>query len=269
MKTGDDLDFLKKEMEKDLTLIQDWLNANKLSLSVVKTKTIVFCTKQKNKNPEIDVKLDDKIIKQVKSTKFLGMHVNQNLVWTEHIKHVQDKIATVSGIIYRSKHILPQSTSLQIYNSLALPHLLYCNPIWGGTYPTHIDPIIKSQKRIIRNITGSEFLAHTSPLFKNLSTLKFTDLTELETLKIIHKYDNKKLPANLQNTYIKSSEIHSYDTRHKENYHLKKFSTNITASTSVFNRGFHLWNNLDNTLHSETSLPKFCSKLKKDYLSKY
>ena len=37
-------------------------------------------------------------IKQVKSTKFLGIYIDSNLTWKTHIKHITTKIAKTTGI---------------------------------------------------------------------------------------------------------------------------------------------------------------------------
>ena len=105
-------------MTREFSLISDWLNANKLSLNVLKTKYIVFCTRQKNSNPVVTVKFDDKNLEQVKMTKFLGAHIEQNLDWTEHIAVVTKKLAQVSGIIFRCQHILSKESLLNLYKTL-------------------------------------------------------------------------------------------------------------------------------------------------------
>ncbi len=207
---------------------------------------------------------------QVSSTKFLGVHVDQHLTWQDHIKHVTGKLKQVSGIIYRSKDILPQEALLNLYKSLALPHILYCNIIWGAANATALDPIVKAQKRIIRNITNSEFLAHTSPLFKDLDLLKLPDLTDQETLKFIFHYEHDHLPESLLSDKIKKChDYHLYDTRQKDNFHLKHFKTNIAFKSSAINRGLSIWNDLEPDTRSEISIKKFSNTIKSKMIENY
>ena len=44
--------------------------------------------------------------------------------------------------------------------------------LWGN----QVEQISKLQKKSIRLITGSEYLAHSEPLFKELELLKIEDL---------------------------------------------------------------------------------------------
>ena len=48
---------------------------------------------------------------------------------------------------------------------LFLPYLLYCVEIWGNAAECYILPIITLQKKIIRFITFSPYLAYTKNLF--------------------------------------------------------------------------------------------------------
>ena len=46
-----------------------------------------------------------------------------------------------------------------------------CVEVWGNAQHTHLDPLIKIQKKSIRTITSSHCLAHTEPLFERLNIL--------------------------------------------------------------------------------------------------
>lgn len=268
-KSDSNLEKLAEDMSREFSLISEWLNANKLSLNVIKTKYIIFCTRQKNNHPVATIKINDVDLEQVKSTKFLGVHIEQNLDWSEHIKHVTDKLAQVSGVIFRCQHILSRESLLNLYKTLALPHILYCNVVWGATHQSHLDPIIKMQKRIVRNITKSEFLAHTSPLFKELKILKFNDINHLETNKVIYNYEQENLPVSLLNKARKVKDIHDYNTRSTPNFHLKHYSTKIGSNTSVINRGMKIYNKLDPAIRSEKKLQTFSSKIKTNIIGNY
>ena len=73
---------------------------------------------------------------------------------------------------------MPKEVLKMLYNAHILPHLYYCAPVWCSTYPTHLLPLIRLQKKIVRIITHSSFLEHTNPLFKEFSILKLFDLNK-------------------------------------------------------------------------------------------
>ena len=57
---------------------------------------------------------------------------------------------------------IKKNTLLTIYNSLFVPHINFGSLIWG----TNQTRIGKIQKKAIRIITHSNFIAHTEPLLK-------------------------------------------------------------------------------------------------------
>ena len=77
-------------------------------------------------------------IKQVESTKFLGIYIDSNLTWITHIKHITTKIAKTTGILFKTRHFLPSQTMRTLYYSLIHPYLNYGNITWANTYPSRL-----------------------------------------------------------------------------------------------------------------------------------
>ena len=59
-----------------------------------------------------------------------------------------------------------------IYYSLIYSHLKYSITSWGKAAKTIIQPIINTQKRIIKIMTGSNCQTNSSPLFTKLKIVK-------------------------------------------------------------------------------------------------
>ena len=53
---------------------------------------------------------------------------------------------------------------------------MYGNLLWGGTCGVHLNTVEMLQKRVVRVITGSEFLAQSIGLFHDTNILKYDDL---------------------------------------------------------------------------------------------
>jgi len=183
-----DLTTLINMVNNELILLNTWFTVNKLSLNVEKkTNFILFTGRNKKFDNSIlinnGVKINDKIIKQVQSAKFLGVYIDQHLSWSEHISQVKTKISKNCGVLNKLKHFLPQSTLLLIYNSLILPYLQYCAIVWASS---KID--INKNKNTFQH--SNEIKTHSSnsktcseahlPLFTQRalgSTLQETEIT--------------------------------------------------------------------------------------------
>ena len=119
-------------INKKLKNIQMWLEINKLSLNVKKTKLMIFHHKQENiENLIPQLKLNEQIIEWVKEFNFLGLTIDQHLTWNEHQQKISYKISRLLGIMCKLKRFLPQQVLRILFNSLILPHLQYCLLSWG------------------------------------------------------------------------------------------------------------------------------------------
>ena len=130
----------------ELAKIQTWLNANKLSLNINKTKYMVFHYRQRRNLPTLTIKMNNVLIEQVRTFDFLGLLISETLDWSHHITKISNKISKVAGVMTRIKRYIPSSILRMIYNSLILPHLNYCILGWGFSNSR----IFKLQKRAVR-----------------------------------------------------------------------------------------------------------------------
>ena len=155
-------------MQEEMNEVIKWLNVNKLSINTTKTKYIIFKSRNKKCDIEIDIKLNDNIIQQASYIKFLGEILDRELTWKNHINSVVKHIIKSTALIAKLRHYTNKNTLKLIYYALVYPYLTYGNLVWGNTYPTRLQKILNIQKKIIRLISFKSYLEHTDPLFQNL-----------------------------------------------------------------------------------------------------
>ena len=78
--------------------------------------------------------IKDSILERVESLAFLRVLNDEHLNWKAHTKSVSLKISRSVGVLSKIKHVVPDNVLLMLYNSLILPHLTYCNLVWGNSY---------------------------------------------------------------------------------------------------------------------------------------
>ena len=113
------------KLNTELDHLSNWFKANKLSLNTKKTHYIVFGNKLRSGGANFLLKLDGKIIEQVKSTKFLGVKIDANLNWKCHINDLISKLNRHSAVIYKTRYKINYATALLLYYTLILPHYYY------------------------------------------------------------------------------------------------------------------------------------------------
>ena len=66
---------------------------------------------------------------KVEEAKSLGVFIDEHLSWTKHIEEISKKISSAIGALKRIRPFISESTALQIYQALILPHFDYCSPV--------------------------------------------------------------------------------------------------------------------------------------------
>ena len=163
---------LKKNMNKDLNTLSEWLCANRLSLNVGKTEFMIFRPPKKNLNERIILTLNRTKIYESTKIKYLGLILDSRLSWKEHTSELSKKLNRSVGMLYKTRHFCPTIVLKSLYYSIFHSHVSFGLPVWGHASDTYIDKIVKSQKKAIRAITFSKYCEHSTPLFKKIRNSK-------------------------------------------------------------------------------------------------
>ena len=84
--------------------------------------------------------IDDTEVKEVSTFKFLGITVDQNLSWKNHVDDLTKKCSSSIGILYKVKQFLPGSALLSLHYTLFLSHINYGRggqPTASGLHAAH------------------------------------------------------------------------------------------------------------------------------------
>ncbi len=71
--------------------LAEWCGANNLSLNVEKTKEVVMDFRRRNSTDHPPLTIDSSTVERVSSTKFLGVHITEDLTWTTNTMSLSKK----------------------------------------------------------------------------------------------------------------------------------------------------------------------------------
>ena len=141
------------------------------------------------------------------SFNYLGIILNENLTWRNHIEMVANKKAKITGVLNRLKHVL------SLYNTLIMFHVNYGLLLWG----TNVYELVHQQKNAVRTIKNNHPLAHSELLLNNLELLNVHDLYHIKILKFYYKLVHTELPSYF-NRYLP---VFRNENRHDHGYTLR------------------------------------------------
>ena len=100
------------------------------------------------------LQLLNETLKMIQSDKILGVNADNNLNWSDHVKHVRKKISSYIWFLSKIKNYLSQAHRVQFYKSFIQPHIDFCNIVWGNSCQSSKMKIFRLQKRDCRVILG-------------------------------------------------------------------------------------------------------------------
>ena len=267
---GKNVRELVSTLNNELESLNNYFKANKLKLNTDKTKVVFFRKKRsKISLDNLDIIFDGKKLSCEKNVTFLGMVLDEHLTWVDHCSFVANKMARNAGIINRVKKVLPTPSLQLIYNSLIFSHYSYGLEVWGA-HSKALDRICGIQKKALRSVTKSHWLAHTEPRMKTLEILNVTDQYQVQCLNTTYDMLNGRGPDIFQFR----DKIRSNNTRHN----LRSTSTQpsnlglphvSTDKHSFSHLAPSFWNNLPEDIKNVTNRYNFRKLTKKHYLQTY
>ena len=125
------------------------------------------------------------------------------------------------------------------------------------------------QKRCIRNVSLSHFRAHTEPIFKKLSILKYSDKIIFCKPVFMNLYRNKKLPESFLNKFTDITSTDNLQTRHNDYNYINLPAIRRNLENFPYKCLVRTWNCLNIDVKSTANKTDFEKLLKENLLSNY
>ena len=152
------------------------------------------------------------------------------------------------------KNILNTSHLLILYYSLVYPYLDYGLALWGSTHSTIVNSVFIKQKKAIRIVARATYNEHSSPLFKQLNM-------QVQVAKYMLSMSKGTLPLALVNHITFNTDIHTHDTRNKNNLHITQRRT-VIASKSLRHKGPAIWYSIPSEIRIKNTFKSFNNTFK-------
>ena len=204
-----------------------YFNYNKLSVNPGKTKFICYEAKKKSQNiiskrdsETISVTMNDIVIEEAKTVKFLGVILNKKLTWHDHKLYVQRKVSKCLGILYNSKKVMTEKETIMMYKTFIQSNFLYAIEVWGHTVNHDLDILNKIQNKSLRVLFSTK---RTADAWKK-SNGEIPSIAELyqRTLKrITTKHSYNQLPQYFTNLCMPKLTTSPKEPKSQTEYNLR------------------------------------------------
>ena len=160
--------MFEKNINTAILQLNKWFNSNLLLSNLEKTYFLQFLTKN-SRATDLHTACENRQISRTRSTKFLGLVIDDNLSWHCHTDQMIPKLNMASYVIRVLKQLLSLEALKMVYFSTVHSIISYGIIFCGISAYSKI--IFKTQKTIVRIITNSDNRDSCQELFKKLGIL--------------------------------------------------------------------------------------------------
>ena len=267
--SNSDVKKLQNDLQTVMNDVNRWYKENKLVLSLEKCNTMII---NSNNSPDDKIKiyLDNTLLQQVSSVKYLGLTIDNKLKWTEHTLNIVKKININNSKIRRLSNILPQVLRKKIHTTFSIPSIDYAATVWGHFSGKNEKLIDKVEHMAARVITKNYDFFHTrgKDLLESLNFLSFNQRTRNNIAVLMFKAIHNNAPDHIINKFTLNSDIHKYSLRSTCNLSL---ATPLPRCEyfkhSLAYLGPIIWNSLPDIVKRQDSLSLFKQMYKRYVLT--
>ena len=251
-------------IQRDIDYMMNWASLNKMNFHPNKCKVLQVSSKRSN--PIFSAlpfsmfyyRIGDCILDYVDFEKDLGVHVTNNLNWSEHCNRLYTKASQMFGLTRRTAHFVKDSRQRRaLYLSMVRSQFEHCSVVWRPPQKTLMEKFECLQKRCIKWILDEQFSHYSNEMYflrcKNLEILPICYRFDLSDLIFFHKIYYQLCPVTFP-SYLKPFTGSSLRSSHLDDLcfvcdiiprtSASTFSSFQPFASSFFYRTFSAWNNL-------------------------
>ncbi|PVD25301.1 hypothetical protein C0Q70_15801 [Pomacea canaliculata] len=135
--------------------LQAWTESNHMSLNPQKTEVMLLTTRQKRQNlatPFPTTQIGAQSITEVQFHKLMGVTIDNNLSWSQHISTTSKNISKKVYQLSRIKHFLDTHTRKLFYLTHIQSVIDYASTLWDSASGSSMKPLASVQRRAIKAV---------------------------------------------------------------------------------------------------------------------
>ena len=235
---GDSLHEVVASLESSTRTALKWFRNNLMQANPSKFQAIVFGHKSKD---EICFNINDDKVKAPKCVKQLGVYIDENLSFDEHISHLCIKAARQLKSLQIIAKYLSQNTKKIVFKSFILSNLNYCPLVRHICSIKNTQYVEKFQGRGLRIILNDYQSNYKALLESSGRELMYISRLKKPACFVYKSYDNTG-PGLTNDIFIKK-DIH-YNLRDNSRVEQPLCSMTRYGLNTIVYQGASLWNSL-------------------------
>lgn len=179
------IDVFEYDMNFLLSNISAWMSNCNLCINSAKTKAVLF--KPHNSEVNVSISINGENIEFVERIKCLGVLIDNNLKFSQHINWLISKINFTLRRLYSLNLYLPLSIRKRIAHSLLMSNLLYCIEVYSGCSVEDFNKCNLLFNKVIRFVYKLKPRDHVSSSTSDFLGCSFKNFVQVRLLLFYYK----------------------------------------------------------------------------------
>ncbi|KAJ7987687.1 hypothetical protein DPEC_G00329060 [Dallia pectoralis] len=256
-------------MEACVSDIRRWMTENFLLLNSDKTEMLVLGPKkQRDLLTDLTLNLNGCIVISQKNVKNLGVTLDPDLSFDDHIKYISRTAFFHLRNIAKIRNYLSKIDAEKLIHAFVTSRLDYCNVLFSGYPDKSVNKLQLVLNTAARILTRTKKFDHITPVLASLHWLPVKARADFKVLLLTYKALHQLAPtylAELVQPYIPTRNLRSKDAGLLI---VPKISKQTAGGRAFSYRAPLLWNELPIWVRNVDSVQTFKSQLKTYLFSK-
>lgn len=241
-------------LQSDLDNITSWCSLWSMKLNIGKCKIMRISRGSTDCTSPV-YSISNFLLSSVNTYKYLGVHIDNNLTWNNHVSYVINNANRTLGFLRRNFSLAPVSLKLLLYKTLVRSKLEYASSIWDPHSCSLVNALEAIQNRSARFIVANySRTASISSIKNSLDLPTLSNRRKQARLCLFHKifFMNPEIKGTLFSSpsYVSSRIDHNFKV------HVPLCHTNIYFHSYVPKTSSE-WNHLPASIASNPDHASF------------
>lgn len=255
-------------IQQDLNKIAQWAEKWKLKFKASKSRDIVFQSYAKKAPNVKELFLDNSEIPRVSHHKHLGVILDQNLNFNEHIDTLCEKFQKMVNPLRALSRKLPSKHLEKIYKSYLLPVLDYGDILYNSCTDTQLKRLERIHYRAACYVSGAIRGSNSIKVLNNINWANLSSRREYHSSLYVFKVLSGNKPSYLSEIF-NERRIHDnpdINVRARRSFRFPNKATSRFLRSPALNL-MKIYNHIDITIKSSRSFSLFKRRLKEKHFS--
>uniref|UniRef100_A0A9J8BRN4 Reverse transcriptase domain-containing protein n=1 Tax=Cyprinus carpio carpio TaxID=630221 RepID=A0A9J8BRN4_CYPCA len=242
--------------------VKDWMTNNFLLLNSDKTEILLIGPENITQNlVDYNLQLDGCTVTS-STVKNLGVILDSNLSFENHISHVTKTAFFHLRNIAKLRNMSPVPDAEKLVHAFMTSRLDYCNALLGGCPASSINKLQVVQNAAARVLTRSRKYDHITPILQSLHWLPINFRISYKILLLTYKALNGLAPAYLTSLLPRYNPSRSLRSQNSGLLIVPRIAKSTKGGRAFSHLAPKLWNSLPDNVRGSDTLPLFKSRLK-------